>query len=499
MRLSLGLALLTWALAGALRLRALPQTVVGSDSLGPYLKAWALRPEALLAGHLPRPPNPESGDLLWLCALPLVHLASSLEQLFALRFLAGALVAPLGLLAAWVFAAPPGTRGRALLGLGHRRQWVAGLGAGLLLAVDPGLADSLASGARGYGAPEWLALATLGLAFAGRGSRAGLSLAAAAFLVALDHHPLALGFGAAMLLALPAALRRHGPRPVLLALALAAPLGLPRLLRLVGILRCGQDPLSCLRAVAQSNVHPEDGRLAVLAEALHDRFRVDLDDPTLALLALGLLLGPRRTAARQALAALAGLLLVAALNQYLQGYHLRLLAAPLAVGAALGLARLGSFAPLLLALPLLTLGPEVPAGPDSGALRRHDELARRLVEEPGPLWVDRLWWRGQPVLDPSGVVLAALLQGQPGERFRVGGGRLHLLVVGEAPGAGEDAGPGEVLASGRAAETAWSLRRVGRGEARSWASAGPPVQTGGAWDWVVAVQPGREDSEAARW
>ena len=52
-----------WAVAAWVRLRAVEHAIVGSDSLGPYLQA-----KAALLGHLPRPPNPESGDALWMLA-----------------------------------------------------------------------------------------------------------------------------------------------------------------------------------------------------------------------------------------------------------------------------------------------------------------------------------------------------------------------------------------------------------------------------------------------
>ena len=88
-----------WAIASWHRLRALDEVVIGSDSLGPYLQAWAAH-----SGHLPRPPNPESGDALWMTAWPLVALSSDLSSLFQLRFIVGGLIAPIGFLAAWTWA-----------------------------------------------------------------------------------------------------------------------------------------------------------------------------------------------------------------------------------------------------------------------------------------------------------------------------------------------------------------------------------------------------------
>jgi hypothetical protein len=70
-----------WAVAAWHRLRVLDHAVVGSDSLGPYLQA-----QAALFGNLPRPPNPESGDALWLTMVSMVAAADSLVELFFFRF-----------------------------------------------------------------------------------------------------------------------------------------------------------------------------------------------------------------------------------------------------------------------------------------------------------------------------------------------------------------------------------------------------------------------------
>ena len=85
-----------WAVAAWVRLKAVEHAIVGSDSLGPYLQA-----KAALLGHLPRPPNPESGDALWMLAVPLVAWADSLSTLFTARFVMGGVVAPLAFAAAW--------------------------------------------------------------------------------------------------------------------------------------------------------------------------------------------------------------------------------------------------------------------------------------------------------------------------------------------------------------------------------------------------------------
>ena len=118
-----------WAVAAWVRLRAVEHAIVGSDSLGPYLQA-----KAALLGHLPRPPNPESGDALWMLAVPLVAWADSLSTLFTARFVMGGVVAPLAFAAAWHWTEDD---------VGPARRWAAALTAGLLMAFDPGLVDTL--------------------------------------------------------------------------------------------------------------------------------------------------------------------------------------------------------------------------------------------------------------------------------------------------------------------------------------------------------------------
>lgn len=500
------LALAAFLLAAHLRLRGLDQAVVGSDSLGPYLRALALSPEALRAGTIPRPPNPESGDWLWLSAWPLVHAAASLHDLFRLRLLLGATIAPLGLLAAWVWAAPE--RATHPVTTATWRQGFAAVAAGLVLAVDPGLADSLVSGARGYGAPEWLALCTLALALAWRGSLAGLVLAAAAFVIAVDHHPMAGGLLLSLLVLLPALGARVGLVEVGTASLVGLLFALPRILRLIALAACGQDPLTCLAEVAQSNVHEQEAVLAEVAKALHDRFLVDLDSTITLGLGLGVAMSrPWRGVGALALGGLGGMLLLAFVTGYLQGYHLRVLAGPLAVAAAVGLARAWPLALAWAGWAAWVGLPEAPVGPDPGAAARHDALAARIADQPGPLWVDRAWWGGQPVVDPSAVVLSAVLQGQDPARFQADPAATFLLLGnGAIPSSSRKAriDGGEVLDQGHVAalDTAWELRAFPSPvAARAWVDAAstPPAQVGGAFDWLTALHPVGADAEQTRW
>ena len=184
--LLLTLLLALWALAWGMRLRGLPAATVGSYSLGQFLAALGL----LRGGGLPHPPNPEGGHSLWLMVLPLLPLADSLQGLLQLRFALGALVAPLCGLAAWLLAE-------------DRGRFPAALAAGVVVALDPGLIDTLIVAFRGYGAPELLALATVGGALALRGQRGGLALAGLSLLAATGQHPFAAGAGLGALLCLP--------------------------------------------------------------------------------------------------------------------------------------------------------------------------------------------------------------------------------------------------------------------------------------------------------
>ena len=147
--LAAGVCAAVFGLALMLRLRHLDEVTLGSDSLGQFLSSWSV-----LYGGTPVPPNPEGGHSLWVLGLPCVLGADTLKQVFTLRFVLGALVAPLG---AWATHR---------LSSSTRLSWLAGALAGLVLAWDPGLVDTLVVSFRGYGAPELIALAMVGLAWA---------------------------------------------------------------------------------------------------------------------------------------------------------------------------------------------------------------------------------------------------------------------------------------------------------------------------------------------
>lgn len=437
-------ALLSWLLAISWRLRSLQQASIGSDSLGQFLPGLA--PDTL-----PPPPNPEAGYALWVTAAPLVAAADSLEGLLALRFAVGALVAPLGFLAAWAVAS--------------QRRLLAGSIAGAVLAVDSGLVDTLISAFRGYGAPELLAAAALCLlAWPGR---AGTIAGAVLLIAAAGHHPFAAGAVVGVLLILPWRDRTAIAAAVIAGLLIAA----PRLLWISSMADCGEGILDCLSPIALGSSEPLE-RWALLQRALADRAG-ELSTGLLPLLA-GLALCRDRRALLLAIGATAGVVLLALSVHSLRPYHLRIVAAPLAVAAGLGLARGGWMGGVGGLWAVLALALHPPPLGDPGAAARHDAVAAELAALPAPVWVEGAWYGGPIALDPAGVVLAACLQGQSPERFAPGG-RIVLLV------SRPDSATVQTFEDAAAA--------------RDWLrQSGPPEVLGGAADWASILQPSASTS-----
>ncbi len=466
------LLLALWALAWGMRLRGLPAATVGSDSLGQFLAALGL----LRGGGLPHPPNPEGGHSLWLMVLPLLPLADSLQGLLRLRFALGALVAPLCGLAAWLLAE---ARGR----------FPAALAAGVVVALDPGLIDTLIVAFRGYGAPELLALATVGGALALRGRRGGLALAGLSLLAATGQHPFAAGAGLGALLCAPLLGPSLSTTERRLTLALGLLFLLPRLHHLAWLADCGPGAWACWARVASGSAEAETPLREMLRRAANDRILVEGWLPWPAL-ALGLLLllprqdAPGRGLRRWALGSLLGVLALGLLAHSLRPYHLRLAMPALAVAAAVGLSRF----PLL---PLVWVGlcgvdwlPRQPLLPAAPPAAEADALARKLALLPGPVWVDAVYF-GHPVgLESAPVVLAAVLQGQDPDGLRMAeNGGLVLIVNGyEAC-----RGPLSPLDSGQG----WvALSFADRQAARAWlATQPPPTAIGGAMDWSGRLHP----------
>jgi hypothetical protein len=476
-------AIVLWLVAIEMRWMTVDAAVVGSDSLGPYLQALSLS-----WSWLPKPPNPESGDALWYLALPLVHAADSVRALFHMRMAIGAVVAPAAFAAAWWFLPTH---------VGANRRWVAALTAGFLTATDPGLIDTLISGARSYAAPELIGLATASLALTLRGSRIAAVATAALLVMATDHHPLAAGFVLAALAFIRPVREALGARGVKMAAAAAVVVALPRIVRTTATALCGAGPLTCLAGVATSNVGEDEPIMAVLERALHDRFAVDLGWVWMVLLvgvAIALLRRAERRPALWAIGGVMGILVIGASIGYVRAYHLRIAAVPLAVAAAIGLSRWWPVGLVVLGLASIRGALDQPVGPDSRAALRADTIAIAVRQIEGPVWVDQIWWSGPPKVDAPAVVLSAVLSGDDPARFDTHrASTFVLLIAGDGP-----MPPGELLANGRG----WAAVRMPNAEAASrWriGTGQTPHQWGGAFDWMATIHPHRADMKNARW
>ena len=463
-----GVLAAVYALALWARLPAVEGASLGSDAITMFTRAWSLD-----WGHWPRPPNPEAGYALWLWVWPLVKVATSLKALFTLRFAQGALIAPLG---AWAAAR-----------LAPHNKPLAALLAGTLLALDPGLIDTLVVAFRGYGAPELAALTLLALTFGPRGRL----LALASALLALGQHPYGLGVAVGATAALLVSTRDRDERIRLLILA--GVLLTPRLLRTAQLADCGQGPWVCLSTIATGSAEPDTARLDILWRAVHDRFAVEWG-PLWMMLPVGLLLAPRRDRRPWALLLVGlGAILVLGLSlSTFRSYHLRIFAAPIAILVGAGLCRWWPLGLAALAWTALRWAPLPPPVEDPGAPARADALAARLLEAPGPLWVDAAYFDRPVGLEPAPIVLAALLQGADPARFSPTPTARLALLTSDHPDAN-----GALWAEGR-----YALRLFDdKAAAQRWLAQTqpPPTEVGRAADWVGMLYPEEADRYALSW
>ena len=362
--------------------------------------------------------------------------------------------------------------------------------------MDPGLVDTLISGARSYGAPELVGLATMSAAWALRGQRWAGVATAALLVLAADHHPLAAGMAAAIALWWRPLKDALGQRTVAWAAATAGLLALPRLLRAGAQAMCGEGPIACLATVAQSNVAPQVNRMDVTWLAIHDRFAVDLGWlwPVLLLgVVLCLTQQRSRNAGTWAAAGLAGLLILGFFIGYVRPYHLRIMAVPIAVSAMIGLSKAWPICIGLAAAAGVWGWTERPVGPDPGALARADQIAAAVVEVPGPLWVDQVWWDGPPRVDAPAVVLSAVLQGTSPDRFVLDREATMVLLTSAGPPA-----PWPPIIEG----PGWRVHPAPDADAaKAWVQerAHEPHSQGGALDWASALHPRSADAAQAHW
>jgi len=181
---------------------------------------------------------------------------------------------------------------------------------------------------------------------------------------------------------------------------------------------------------------------------------------------------------------------------YLRSYHLRVLAVPMGLAAVLGWARWWPATLGFGAVGIGAWGLWTPLAPPEDLVGPTDEVADALSELTPPIWVDRIWWEGEPCLEPSGVVLSAVLAGRPGEEFQLDPAANFVLVE-----CGMDAfqglSPSPSLQGG-----GWRARFFeGPMEAANWVEQRgmEPIQQGGAWDWASVLHPETVRLQHADW
>jgi hypothetical protein len=381
----------------------------------------------------------------------------------------------------------------------------------LLVALDPGLLDTAISGARSYAAPELMGVAALGLTGALYGSRVGLLVASGATILAIDHHAMAAGTLLGWALIVPTLARSFAQKDWAMAMVVAGFLGLPRFVRSVAIADCGDGVLTCLSGVSGSNVDPEASSSELLWGALRDRAWVDLGWLWLPI-AIGTLLAlidrgtrpsrarrghvgrPTRILAIWTVGGLLGIFLLGWGIDYLRSYHLRILAVPFSIVTVLGLVR---WIPVTLSVTASVVwlwGFWTPLAPAEDLVGPTDRVAASLRSEATPVWVDRIWWDGDPCLEPSGVVLSAILGGQDPQDFQLDPTASFVLIE-----------CGSTVHEGPTAEltgTDWRVRHFVHADvAESWvlSRGAEPIQRGGAWDWASVLHPDTVRLEDTEW
>ena len=425
-------------LAAWARLSAIGETSALQDSIGPFLAAARLdgRAHATPYGVLMLPPY-------WVA-----NLQGGIWYATTSMLLLHALVAPAAVLLA-----------RRL----QPQAVVVPCLIGIALALDPGLLDTARSGAEGY-----LAALAVGAMLCLPGPAAWLL-----FAVAVANHPLALCC-APLLLSSPT----NTSRSVTWAAALAAG----------SILHQGTgwgDP-----GVGGSGFDVSTALTAYIEQGRG--------------IALLCILGPfvgvwTRTTRRLAVCVLGSfvtLCIASEFSGYIRDHHIRLLTIPaLACWAAVRAAP-------AVALAAVSAGWAAPRGPAPVAEQPGTVSLTAIVGQTVALidesvHIERVWFDGGPVLEPSALMLDGHLRGIPVARYQPSG-VLILVIAGLEDTLRDVAAPGQVLHSG----PTFVVTRTDPQAARAWlephCDRNPRI--GGSWDGYSALSPGvRLEDLAPTW
>jgi hypothetical protein len=330
---------------------------------------------------------------------------------------------------------------------------------GLIVACDPGLLDTVRSGAEGYLAGVWIGAMMLGL---GARWRWAPAWSLACFAMALMHHPLAV---CALPLLWGLSWRS---RATWVGLGLAAAMLAPRVLR--GMREAlptgaGQgDPLEALPAYLGQG---EAIAVLVLAGPL-----------------IGLVSPRTRATALRTLVAAAIMLALGLVSGYLRDHHLRILTVPALLGWSAVPWPASVLAGLLILAPSQReAAAEVMDRPGTVGLTQQVSAVILAEVEP-PLVVDGAWLSGGPVASPAGVLLDLHLRGRGASSLRPGGAVVVVVSAEREARAGVSSGALRRLELGQA------LLLVGtESDVRTWSLDHCEARLGGAWDALSVLHP----------
>jgi len=318
------------------------------------------------------PPNPESDHWLWVTALPLVVLADDLNTLLTLRFWLGALVVPFALIVLWLLV--------------KQQRWLSLIVGTVLLAWDSGLIDTSISAFRGYLAPEFIGLATVGFALWLRGQQWGGCLACVATVIAGGHHPLALGclLGIVWLLVQMAKQSRSWFLISVFAMLIAC---IPRILWMVQLLQCDAGGWQCIQNISLSSSEALS-ITTVMTNIFHDRLWIEMGTGGVVLI-VGCFLGRKEPLQTWVLLQIVGIVLLGLSISTLRPYHFRIVAVPLLCWSICGWMRVGW--KCWPAIPLWVYGViwQSPSPLDTRVKAQdHDAIADVLCDISGPFWLE---------------------------------------------------------------------------------------------------------------
>jgi hypothetical protein len=378
-----------YTLAAWHRLHILEITEVYSDTLSPFLSAMG----AVKQGWAD-PPNPEADHWLWMTHVPLL-MGRNLEEAFALRCLQAALIAPIGSLCAWKIT---------------QHSVFCTVIVGVILALDPGLQDTLITGFRGYSAPEWLGLSLLGIVFWLEGRKWGIALSIVGWGIASGHHPLALGLLFSSLFALY--LLKDEKGWFVFSLLCLVAVFVPRIMWTWVLLQCDAGGIQCLLDIASGSAQVEKSVFSLLGSAFFDRFHNEMSWFGFVGVC-GAFFGIPSKLRWWFVLSILGLLSLGGAIQTFRPYHLRLLVVPMVVLGCSGWWMKNKKVGMVIGLCWLVsmkFASLEPLG-QLNAIRDHDDLGLELSKENRPIWVFGAWEGDAPKYSPSGMVLSAYLRG----------------------------------------------------------------------------------------